>query len=113
MSRSPGELLREALAHLESAVRYAERLDAAQPDAQMVADAVCMRLSAGIESLSRLDEAVGSRAFGDEWHFMRGMRNRIAHGYMLIDPAIITRTIEADVPGIISAIETELRNLEP
>ncbi len=51
MSRSTQELLREALVHLELATKYAsdEDLD------QLVIDAVCMRLSAGIEVLARLD----------------------------------------------------------
>lgn len=54
MSRSTQELLGEALVHLELANQYAndEEVD------QLVIDAVCMRSSAGIEVLARLDSHV-------------------------------------------------------
>ena len=61
MSRSTQELLGEALIHLELANTYAsdEDLD------QLVTDAICMRLSAGIEVLARLDFDVRTNLFGD------------------------------------------------
>ncbi len=68
MSRSTQELLREALIHLELASKYGsdEDLD------QLVIDAICMRLSAGIEVLARLDFHVRTKLFGDNWQFMWG-----------------------------------------
>ncbi|WP_295700785.1 HepT-like ribonuclease domain-containing protein [Lapillicoccus sp.] len=75
---------------------------------QFVVDAVCMRLSAGVEVLNRLDASVRTGLFGDSWTFMWGMRNRIAHGYLLIDPAIIRRTLETDIPTIMRQIHRAL-----
>ena len=66
MSRSTQELLREALVHLEMAGNYAEG-DGLE---QLVIDAICMRLSAGIEVLARLDPGVRARLFGDNWQLM-------------------------------------------
>ena len=104
MSRTTQELLREALVHLELANQYADVDDLDQ----LVIDAICMRLSAGIEVLARLDSHVRSALFGDNWQFMWGMRNRIAHGYLLVDPDIVRRTIEADLPDIVRMIRQEL-----
>lgn len=51
MSRTATEILTDALAHLTTTVAYGER----DLSDQMVIDAVCMRLSAAIETLATLD----------------------------------------------------------
>lgn len=100
MTRSSQELLREALVHLELAATYAgnEFLD------QLIVDAICMRLSAGIEVLARIEPPLRTDLFGDNWQFMWGMRNRIAHGYLLVDSDIVSQTVEVDLPDIIRVI---------
>jgi uncharacterized protein with HEPN domain len=35
------------------------------------------------------------------------MRNRIAHGYLLVDTDIARRTLEHDIPPIMASIEAE------
>lgn len=104
MSRSTQELLREALVHLELASKYAagDDLD------QLVVGAICMRLSAGIEVLARLEPDVRSRLFEDDWEIIWGMRNRIAHGYLLADPEIVRQTIKVDLPDIVRRVKREL-----
>ena len=67
-----------------------------------------MRLSAGLEALAGLDDATQDRMFGDAWPLMWGMRNRIAHGYLLVDAVVVHRTVEHDVPPIVAAIEANL-----
>ncbi|GAB2778984.1 hypothetical protein GCM10027020_35550 [Nocardioides salsibiostraticola] len=104
MSRLTDELLREALVHLELAHAYADTSDLDQ----LVIDAICMRLSAGIEVLARLDPPVRSDLFGGNWQLMWGMRNRIAHGYLLVDSDIVRQTIEVDLPDIVRVIRAEL-----
>ena len=100
MSRSDREILHEALTHFELV------LDHAQGDVmdQLVVDAVCMRLSVGLEVLNRLDPTLRDELFSDSWPLMWGMRNRIAHGYLLVEPAIIRRTLDTDIPTIITQI---------
>ena len=107
MSRSTRELLQEALVHLELASQYAggEDLD------QLAVDAICMRLSAGIEVLARLEPDVRWRLFADDWQFIWGMRNRIAHGYLLVDPAIVRQTILVDLPDIVRRVRSELSDV--
>lgn len=65
----------------------------------LVIDAVCMRLSAGIEALVALDPNVREEIFGEVWPLMRGMRNRIEHGYLLVDTTIIRETSIHDIPS--------------
>ena len=48
MTRTSDEVLRDALAHLTMTQDYATR----DLDDQLVIDAICMRLSAGIETLA-------------------------------------------------------------
>lgn len=80
MSRSTEELLRDALTHFDPAIGYAHAgaLD------QLAIDAVCLRLASGIEVLARLEPSVRESLFGQDWTLMWGMRNRIAHGYLLV-----------------------------
>ncbi len=74
-----------------------------------------MRLSAGIEVLAGLDDATRDRTFGDSLRQMWGMRNRIAHGYLMASPAIVRTALERDLPGIIGAVERAIasRSLLP
>lgn len=104
MSRSAQEVLQEALTHFELMLEHAQGdvMD------QLVVDAVCMRLSAGLEVLNRLDPSVRDELFADSWSLMWGMRNRIAHGYLLVEPAIIRRTLDTDIPAIIKQIRQAL-----
>ena len=101
MSRQTKEILHDALTHLLTAQAYADH----DLEEQLVIDAICLRLSAGIEVLEKLDSDVLSELFGDDWSLMWGMRNRIAHGYLLVDAAIIGQTLVNDVPVIISRIQ--------
>lgn len=104
MSRSDQEVLQEALSHFELMLDHARR----DVTDQLVIDAVCMRLSAGLEVLNRLDPKIRDELFGDNWPLMWGMRNRIAHGYLLVEPAIIRRTLDMDIPAIITSIRGAL-----
>lgn len=104
MTRSTTEVLRDAFAHFERLQAYA----AGGLADQLVIDAICMRLSAGIETLVRLDPEVLAQLFGDTWPEMWGMRNRIAHGYLLVDTTIVSQTIQDDIPQIVAAISAEL-----
>ena len=66
MSRGTAEILRDALGHFDVMQAHAGR----DLDDQLVVDAVCMRLSAGIETLATLDPTVRTELFGDDWRLM-------------------------------------------
>ena len=109
MSRNTAEILRDALAHFQILQGHAEE----DLDEQLVIDAVCMRLSAGTEALAALDATTREGIFGGMWPLMWGMRNRIAHGYLLVDAVIIRQTVTQDVPSIISRIAHRLDTIHP
>ena len=98
--RSSEEILLDALGHFDRMQAHAGH----DLEDQLVIDAVCMRLSAGIETLATLDLAVRADLFGEDWRLMWGMRNRIAHGYLLVDSSIIRQTVTHDIPGIVARI---------
>jgi len=66
MSRTTKELLDDALIHLDTVQAYA----IGDLDDQMIIDAICMRLSAAIETLARLDDGTRQQLFGDDWPLM-------------------------------------------
>ncbi len=105
MSRTSDEVLRDALAHLE----YMQEHAAQGLQHRLVLDAVCMRLSAAIEALAGLDAVTRDEMFGEEWPLMWGLRNRIAHGYLLVDEHVIAATISRDVPRIVARIRLRVR----
>lgn len=75
---------------------------------QVVIDAICMRLAAGIECLARLGLERCDELFVAQWADMWGMRNRIAHGYLLVNEAIVRQTIADDLPAIVATIRVAL-----
>lgn len=38
------------------------------------------------------------------WKYMAGMRDKLIHGYDMVDPSILWGTIQTDVPDILSKI---------
>jgi len=100
-------MLEEALTHFEVVADYGT----GGPSDQKTIDAICMRLSAGIEALSGLDAVERDAFFGSVWSQMWGMRNRIAHGYLLVEPSIVRSTVERDLPVMVDAVKSALDRL--
>ncbi|RAX21058.1 MULTISPECIES: DUF86 domain-containing protein [unclassified Actinomyces] len=101
-SRTPLELIDEALYHFEAAQAYAQR-DITDP---MTLDAISLRLAAGIEAFGALPPRLRDEAAQGEWHLLRGMRNRIAHGYLQVDPTIVSATVQRDVPALVATLRS-------
>ena len=74
----------------------------------MAIDAVWLRLASGIEVLARLEPSVREDLFGQDWTLMWGMRNRIAHGYLLVHQGTVRETVERDLPEIVGALRRAL-----
>lgn len=102
--KQPKQVLLEAMAHFEVVADYG----LGDLSDQKTIDAICMRLSAGIEALSGLSAADREALFGDVWSQMWGMRNRIAHGYLLVEPAIVRSTVDRDLPVMVEAVRTAI-----
>jgi uncharacterized protein with HEPN domain len=97
MSRGDQELVRDALDHIEILKSHLEHGGLEQI---LVADAVNMRLSAAIESLSQTTTGFREKYFAEEWQLMKATRNRISHGYSFVDQSIIQLTIVNRLPGM-------------
>ena len=97
-------MLQEAMAHFEVVSDYGS----GDLSDQKTIDAICMRLSAGIEALAGLSAHDREALFGDVWSQMWGMRNRIAHGYLLVEPAIVRSTVDRDLPVMVEAVRAAI-----
>lgn len=104
MSRTDRERLHDALLHFDIAVEYS----AEQPLDQKAIDAICMRIAAGIDALNGISLELRDDMFGESWLAMRGMRNRIAHAYALVEESVIVATVRTDLPEIRTRLEAYL-----
>lgn len=105
MSRSDSERIRDALSHIETLKRHLARGDLSE---ETIADAVSLRLAASIEAVSETSPELRDRVFGDDWRFIWGTRNRIAHSYANIDFALIRSTVEQDLPRFEALLRAEV-----
>ncbi len=103
MSRTPEEALTVALFHFDAVAEYV----AEDVTRQMAIDAIALRLASGIEAMSKLDRTYLEDLFG-EWHAMRGMRNLIAHGYIVTDSALVLESAVHELPSIVKVVRGEL-----
>lgn len=103
-NRTTQELIAEALEHFDRAVEYSKR----DLSDQLTLDAIAMRLSAGIDALTRVEDGVLTSILGDQWPKMRGMRNRMAHGYAFVNSVIIVKTVESNLPPVVDILREQL-----
>lgn len=43
---------------------------------------------------------------GIPWRSIRGMRNRIAHGYFDVDLGVVWTTVQSELPGLVGRLKT-------
>jgi uncharacterized protein with HEPN domain len=109
VSRTDLELVRDALEHIDVLKSHLRQGDLSE---EIISDAVNMRLSAAIESLSQTTQEFRTRYFAEDWQLMKATRNRISHGYSFVDQSIIQLTIENRLPGLETQLRTAMQNLE-
>lgn len=102
MTRTDADHLENAREHLRILHAHMVRSDLSD---DTVFDAVCMRLSAAIESLSAISQPARDRAFGSTWPAIASVRNRIAHGYTYVDREIIDNTVAHDLDDLERGID--------
>lgn len=109
MSRTEAEILEQALRHLHRIRDYA-LLDTTD---DVVIDAIALRLAAAIDALARLPQATAHELFGADWPAMRGLRNRIVHGYGVIRTDVVRITVVSEVPEMTARIESRIAASSP
>lgn len=70
-----------------------------------------MRLVAALDSLARLSDERKEALFGTAWAAMRGMRNRLVHGYAAVDGETVRVTVRDELPDIIARLAHEIQRL--
>ncbi|WP_308467595.1 HepT-like ribonuclease domain-containing protein [Rathayibacter soli] len=105
MKRTDRKYIQESLDHLEVLHRH---LSQPTTDRQLVVDAAALRLSAAIDSLSRVSEELRQREMSEKvWRDIKSMRNRIAHAYAVMDASTLDDTFDNDI----AAFEADIRRM--
>lgn len=108
MSRTDQELVRDALNHLEMLTYHLSQGPIEDPT---ISDAVNMRLAAAVETISQTSAQLRETYFGDDWRHMKSLRNRISHGYSLLDRELVQGTVEVDVPHFERQLRKALQDI--
>jgi uncharacterized protein with HEPN domain len=100
----------DALADILNNARYAREFLADVSFAAFEADiklqyAVIRALEICGEAAKRIPEPVRILYPGIEWRALAGMRDRLIHGYDVVNPGIIWKTVKDDLPGVVAALE--------
>lgn len=78
------------------------------PSGMMRLDAICMNLIALGETVKGLDKLTGGQLLPNYpevyWKGVMGMRDKISHHYFEIDSDVVFKTIQEDIPQMITAI---------
>jgi uncharacterized protein with HEPN domain len=64
------------------------------------------------ETLGKLSAEVRNLAPEVPWRAIKDMRNRLVHGYWTVDPTIVARVVEHDLPPLDRRLADLLRQLE-
>lgn len=88
---------------------YQARVGTGRADADMAFDATLRLLETVCEAASdKLPESIKQNYPNVDWNAIRGMRVRLAHVYLAIDPAIIETTITRDLNSLYDAMRVEV-----
>lgn len=85
------------------------------PEGTKILAATCMLIEAIGEAYKRIDEKTGGTLLpeyeGIPWKAVKGIRDRIAHGYFEIDAEIIYEAVVKDVPELLVATRFFIKKL--
>jgi uncharacterized protein with HEPN domain len=101
--------LRHMLDHAREAYTLVQNKSRADLDADRLLNLALVRLLEIIgEAASRVSPEERVHYPGIPWPQIVGMRNRLIHGYDLVDFEILWRTVVEDLPPLIVALESIL-----
>jgi uncharacterized protein with HEPN domain len=105
-NRQPKLLLEDILESAEKIITYTESLtyDEFIADSKTI-DAVIRNFEIIGEAANRLPDELKDNNSEVDWHKLRGLRNRIVHGYFGINYKIIWSIIQEYLPELISRIQ--------
>jgi uncharacterized protein with HEPN domain len=108
------ERLKDYLKQMRQVVADAQEFLTAMSYEEFLVDtrtqrAVVMSLLIAGEVAARVVEQFPefARTHGEvPWHFIRGMRNRMAHGYFDLEWRIVWDTVERDAPALLGQLDS-------
>jgi uncharacterized protein with HEPN domain len=78
-------------------------------EADWIAGLALIRLFEVIgEAATRVSPETRTHSPGIPWRSIIGMRNRLIHGYDVVDPDAVWRAVQEDLPPLIAALERAL-----
>jgi uncharacterized protein with HEPN domain len=96
------------LGHIRDAINDIELYTSLGRDAfvaeRMRQDAVIRKLEIIGEAVKQLSDATKDRRPEIPWKQIAGMRDRLTHDYFGVDPALVWRVVERDLPALKGAV---------
>jgi len=73
-------------------------------------DAILMQIIVIGESVNSLSDEFKEKHRNLPWYEAVGLRNRIAHGYFDVNPEVVWKTVEDDLPKLRKQVQDILKN---
>ena len=110
MSRHEDEMrMRHMLDHAREAVAALKDRPRADLDDDRLLELALLKLVEIIgEAASRVGDAKRTECPGIPWPQVIGMRNKLVHGYDVVDLAVLWDTVKDDLPPLIAELEKAL-----
>jgi len=101
------------LQHMVEAVQAAQQFmtgrdRAALDQDEMLLFAVVRALEIMGEAATRVSAETRAAASGIPWPAIVGMRNRVVHAYFSIDREVVWKTVSAELPQLLTALQAAL-----
>jgi uncharacterized protein with HEPN domain len=77
---------------------------------QMMLFAVVRAIEIMGEAANKVSDELQSSTPAIPWRAMAGMRNRLVHAYFDVDTRMVWKTLESEIPNLLSALEVLLSN---
>lgn len=101
--RDEAQYLRDILERIERIESYITDQHTFSSDL-LVQDAVIRNLETIGEAATHLSPQTRRELSGIDWNDVVGMRNFLIHGYLFVDPDVVWRTVELDLPELKQAL---------
>jgi uncharacterized protein with HEPN domain len=115
VSKSDEIYIEHILAAIAQIKRYTSDGETAFLQSELIQDAVIRRLEIVGEAVKNLSEDLRARYPGIPWQAIAANRDRLIHGYFVVDPKRVWRTVvesvpalERDIAGIAKAIGVDV-----
>ena len=86
------------------------------PDGMLRLNGICMSFIIIGEEVKRIDRYTDEKFLGNypsiSWKSIKGMRDRIAHGYFEIDIDVVFDTLKNDIPPLLAVIKQMKKDIE-